>query len=92
VWFLIITINISMAVSAIIPWIQCKPISARWDPTVKGECWPIQVGTKIWVATGAQSSLYDFILAILPWTFLYDLTLKSKEKIGILVCMSMGAV
>lgn len=92
VWFLIITLNISMAVSAMVPWIQCKPINARWDFNVKGECWPLNVGTKIWVATGAQSSAYDFILAVLPWTFLYRLTLRKKEKLGVLVCMSMGVV
>jgi hypothetical protein len=92
VWFLLITLNVSMCVSAMIPWIQCKPINARWDVTVKGECWPTQVGTKIWIATGAQSSAYDFILALLPWTFLYSITLKTREKAGILVAMSMGAV
>jgi len=34
----------------------------------------------------------DFVLAVLPWTFLYTLTLRSKEKVGVLVAMSMGAV
>ncbi|KAK0617731.1 hypothetical protein B0T14DRAFT_434044 [Immersiella caudata] len=92
VWFLIVTLNITMAISAMIPWIQCKPLNARWDVTVKGECWPTQVGTRVWIATGAQSSLYDFILAVLPWTFLYSITLKTKEKVGILVAMSMGAI
>jgi hypothetical protein len=92
VWFLIITLNISLGVSAMIPWIQCKPISARWNPAIKGECWPSQVGAKVWMATGTLSSVYDLILAVLPWTFLYSMTLKRKEKMGILVCMSMGAV
>ncbi|KAK4447208.1 hypothetical protein QBC34DRAFT_496314 [Podospora aff. communis PSN243] len=92
VWFLIITLNITMCVSAMIPWIQCKPLNARWDPDVKGECWDNKVGTKIWIATGAQSSLYDFVLAALPWTFLYSITLRTREKVGVLVAMSMGAV
>jgi hypothetical protein len=34
----------------------------------------------------------DFILAALPWTFLYRLMLRKKEKLGILVAMSMGVV
>lgn len=34
----------------------------------------------------------DFILAVLPWTFLYRLKLKKNEKLGILVAMSMGVV
>jgi hypothetical protein len=32
----------------------------------------------------------DFTLAALPWTFLYNISLKKREKMGILVAMSMG--
>ncbi len=92
VWFLIITLNIAMAFSAMVPWIQCQPVEKRWHFEIEGQCWPGGVGIKIWIATGALSSLYDFVLAVLPWTFLYSLTLKKKEKAGILVAMSMGAV
>lgn len=92
VWFLIITLNISMAFSAAIPWIQCIPIQKMWHPDLDGACWASGVGTKIWIGTGAQSAAWDFILAVLPWTFLRDLTLKRKEKVGVLIAMSMGAV
>lgn len=92
VWFLIVTLNIAMVFSALVPWIQCQPVAKRWRFELEGQCWPLGVGIKIWIATGALSSLYDFILAGLPWTFLYSLTLKKKEKLGILVAMSMGAV
>jgi hypothetical protein len=34
----------------------------------------------------------DFALATIPWTFLWNLSLKSKEKIGVAVAMSMGVV
>lgn len=40
----------------------------------------------------AYSALMDFTLAALPWTFLYHLALRNKEKFGILVAMSMGVV
>lgn len=92
VWFLIVTLNIAMIFSAMVPWIQCEPVSKRWHFELEGHCWPGGVGIKIWIATGALSSLYDFILAVLPWSFLYSLTLKKKEKAGVLVAMSMGAV
>ena len=92
VWFLIITLNIALGFSAMVPWIQCQPVAKRWHFELEGQCWPLAVGIKIWIGTGALSSLYDFILAVLPWTFLYSLTLRKKEKLGILVAMSMGAV
>lgn len=34
----------------------------------------------------------DFVLAVLPWTFLWRLLLKRRELSGILLAMSMGAV
>jgi hypothetical protein len=34
----------------------------------------------------------DFILAILPWKLLWSLQMKSHEKIGVAVCMSIGVL
>lgn len=91
-WFLIVTLNVALGFSAMVPWIQCRPVTKRWHPDLEGECWPLTVGINIWIGTGALSSLSDFVLAVLPWTFLYSLTLRKKEKVGICVAMSMGAV
>ena len=30
-------------------------------------------------------------MAILPWTFIYGMRLRKREKLGILIAMSMGA-
>ena len=92
VWFLIISTNITLGFSAAIPWIQCTPIALTWDKSLDGHCWAPKVGTKIWIATGAYSALVDFVLAAIPWTFLWGIMLKRKEKAGILIAMSMGAV
>ena len=40
----------------------------------------------------AYSALIDFTLAVLPWTFLYNMLLKRREKVGILIAMSMGVM
>jgi len=92
VWFIIISLQVTMGFSAAVPWIQCNPIAKTWDPTLPGTCWAAKVGTKIWIGTGAYSALMDFILAALPWTFLWGLLLRKTEKIGISVAMSMGVV
>ena len=38
VWFLIVTINISLGLSALFQWVKCTPIQASWDVTVQGTC------------------------------------------------------
>lgn len=32
----------------------------------------------------------DWILALIPWSVIMKLNIKTKEKIGIAVCMSLG--
>lgn len=90
VWFIIISLNVTTIVAATVPWVQCNPVQAGWDFSVKGDCWAPKVGTKVWIGLGAYSALMDFVLAALPWTFIYGINLRRKEKIGILIAMSMG--
>ena len=92
VWFIIISLNITLGFSAAIPWIQCTPIAKTWNTTLEGHCWSSGVGVKVWIATGAYSAFLDFFLAFLPWTFLWGIMLRKKEKFGILIAMSMGVM
>jgi hypothetical protein len=34
----------------------------------------------------------DLVLAILPWTVIWKLQMKRKEKIGVALAMSMGVL
>jgi len=34
----------------------------------------------------------DFVLALLPWTVVWGLTMRKTEKIGVAVAMSMGVL
>jgi len=34
----------------------------------------------------------DIVLALLPWTIIWTLSMRKMEKIGVAVCMSMGIV
>lgn len=36
------------------------------------------------------SGVLDIVLAFLPWKIILSLTLNKKEKIGVLLAMSMG--
>ena len=35
---LIISMNMAMGVSALLPWVQCRPINKAWNPRIPGEC------------------------------------------------------
>lgn len=43
VWFLIISMNIFMGLSAIFNFVHCQPVEKFWDFTVEGTCWPPNV-------------------------------------------------
>jgi len=92
VWFILISLNIVMGVSALVPWIQCWPLAKGWDASIEGTCWAPGVGVNIWIPTGAYSAAMDFTLAILPWTFLWKIRMQKREKLGILIAMSMGII
>ena len=54
VWFVIASLNVMAIVSALVPWIQCKPLAKTWDGAVPGTCWAPQVGTKVWIGMGGS--------------------------------------
>ncbi len=38
------------------------------------------------------SGAMDIVLAILPWKIIWALTMNRKEKVGVMVAMSMGVL
>jgi hypothetical protein len=40
----------------------------------------------------AYSGVMDIVLALLPWSIVWNLQMKKKEKIGVAVAMSMGVL
>ncbi|KAK4220525.1 hypothetical protein QBC38DRAFT_462521 [Podospora fimiseda] len=92
VWAIIISINLAGIISATTPWVECTPLQKSWNRALPGKCWTDEAGQTLWVVTSTYLAAIDFILALIPWKFLWGLTLKKKEKWGILIAMSMGVV
>ncbi|KAH7024236.1 hypothetical protein EDB80DRAFT_560096 [Ilyonectria destructans] len=59
VWFLIITTNIFLGFSILIFYIQCRPIKASWDPTVKGVCWDRDGVIKYHIFSGGKGRRWN---------------------------------
>lgn len=92
IWFILITMNIAMWLCAILLFVQCKPIAKNWDRKMEGSCWDGAVQDRYSIFAGSYSAFLDFVLAMFPWLIIRKLQINSNEKIGIIVCMSLGCL
>ncbi|KAK4192345.1 hypothetical protein QBC35DRAFT_374073 [Podospora australis] len=90
VWFIMITVNVSLGVAIALTWGQCTPIEKIWQPDINGHCWPKFYQVRYNIFTAIYSGATDIVLALVPWKIIWTLTMNKKEKFGVLVAMSMG--
>lgn len=90
VWFIIISMNLLMFCDAMYSWVECQPARKHWEIFIDGTCWNPDIAVKFGIAAGAYSGCMDVIMAILPWRIIWETRMERKEKIGVLVAMSMG--
>ncbi|KAK4641831.1 hypothetical protein QC761_504290 [Podospora bellae-mahoneyi] len=90
VWFIIVTVNLSLGVAIALTWGQCTPIAKIWQPNLEGSCWSKHYQVRYNIFTAIYSGAMDIVLALLPWRIIWKLTMNKKEKFGVLVAMSMG--
>ncbi|KAJ5320399.1 hypothetical protein N7508_000682 [Penicillium antarcticum] len=89
-WFVIITMNVVNILTALFVFLQCKDPRHLWNPMIPSQCWPSHVFTNFSLFVGAYSGARDFVLALLPWTIVWNLQMKKKEKFGVAFAMSLG--
>ncbi|KAK4444825.1 hypothetical protein QBC34DRAFT_498002 [Podospora aff. communis PSN243] len=89
-WFIIVTMNIALAITAMTFWVQCTPLEKSWKPSIPGSCKDPTPKLHYDIFSGACSAACDFVLALLPWKLLLGLQLKKTEKFGAAIAMSMG--
>ncbi|KAK8037318.1 hypothetical protein PG991_000664, partial [Apiospora marii] len=90
--FVVVTINLFLNSVWITGFAKCTPIEKVWDSSVEGTCWDKQKLNKWQVFASYYSSIMDFVLAFLPWKTLLNMTMPLREKVGVTVAMSMGAI
>ncbi|KAI0595436.1 hypothetical protein F4775DRAFT_595222 [Biscogniauxia sp. FL1348] len=90
-WFIIISMNALIAISVILRWVQCQPVRKVWDfYGTEGTCLDRNSILAVTYAAAAYSAFMDFVLALLPWPVISKLQMKTSEKIGVSVALSMG--
>jgi hypothetical protein len=90
VWVIIISLNLTLAANALLPFIMCNPTRKVWDHTVSGSCWDSNIILQYGMYAAGYSAAMDFALAFIPWPVIMKLQMKTKEKIGVAICMSLG--
>ena len=61
----------------------CWPIAVRWDPHVKGKCWPIRErGWSMWTQSAANISI-DIVYAISPLIYIRQIRVSRGTRWGI---------
>jgi len=69
---------------------QCTPTAKAWDTTMPGNCDSISRAQDFGYLQGSWSAVTDFILALYPITFFWELQLKRSVKISLCVLMGLG--
>ena len=90
VWFCIGTLFLIMLPSAFNTWIQCTPTAKAWNPSIEGHCWDASITVNYGIFNAAWCAIADFALALLPWTLIWGLQMRLREKVGVGIAMSMG--
>ncbi|CAG9987940.1 unnamed protein product [Clonostachys byssicola] len=90
--FIIVSVNVLMNAIWVAALAMCAPTESVTNSKIPGECWSSPVLFKLSLASSFYSAVLDFILAILPWVILKDMTLSTRERLGVCLAMSLAAL
>ena len=92
VWAAVVVMNVAMLMQPVFVWVKCDPVEKNWRPLVPGKCWDLGVSNGYGVFSGVLSGVCDVMFAVLPWHLVWGLRMRRKEKVGVVVAMSMGVL
>ncbi|KAH6951728.1 hypothetical protein DER45DRAFT_576944 [Fusarium avenaceum] len=90
--FVIVTINVTMNLVWIFGLAKCSPLARVFDKKVPGTCWDPTKLLTYQLFAAYYSAILDFVLALLPWVILMRMTMRRRERLGVAVAMSLGAI
>ncbi|KAK0714113.1 hypothetical protein B0T26DRAFT_651094 [Lasiosphaeria miniovina] len=85
VLFILISLTATLGMSAVLIWTQCFFNNGSG-------CIDIEVSLGYNMFSCVYSATMDVLLAFLPWKYIWSLEMSKKERIGVVVAMSMGVL
>ncbi|KAK2596317.1 hypothetical protein N8I77_013213 [Diaporthe amygdali] len=92
VWCLLVSVNILMDVGLILNFMKCDDEPGLTMSPNEMWCWTNLTAANYNVFSAAWSGLADIVLALLAWVIILPMQMRSNEKIGVAVAMSLGLV
>ncbi|RYO65651.1 hypothetical protein AA0116_g2385 [Alternaria tenuissima] len=90
VWFAIITLFAFAVPVAVLPWTLCKPLTKTFVDILPGTCVDKHPSVQYGRFQAVWAAIMDISLALLPWKVLWNLKMRTAEKIGVGIAMSLG--
>ncbi|KAK0649871.1 hypothetical protein B0T16DRAFT_325190 [Cercophora newfieldiana] len=91
-WFIIVTANLVLIPGILSTWVPaCGDPRARFRP-VNYMCYDLNILQYLGSATMTYMGVIDILLALFPWFVLRTVQLQTREKIGLTIAMSLGAI
>lgn len=90
VWFCVATLFAVMLPSAFVAYAQCRPMAKAWNAALEGTCVDAHKLIAYGIFNAAWCAAADFALALMPWGILRGLQMRTREKLGVGIAMSMG--
>ncbi|KAK3345825.1 hypothetical protein B0T25DRAFT_264654 [Lasiosphaeria hispida] len=84
VWYILLTLAATLGLSCALVWIECFEFKRQ------SSCVTVDVSVKYNMFSCVYSAVMDVALAFLPWKFIWTLQMSKKERIGVVIAMSMG--
>ncbi|KAI4207934.1 MAG: hypothetical protein LQ346_000271 [Caloplaca aetnensis] len=89
-WVLIAFVAASHFVQVLIFLIQCRPLNALWDPTVKGTCFSAHVVYTAGYTNYGLDALTDIVCACIPIFVIQRLQMNKRTKTALCLLMGLG--
>ncbi|KAH1689176.1 hypothetical protein KXV68_003454 [Aspergillus fumigatus] len=77
-------------VSAVLPLSICRNVRILWDPTTKTTCGDVHAVIKFAYYSNTANSACDLFLAVFPTLIFWNLNLKMRIKISLIILLSLG--
>ncbi|KAK8121313.1 hypothetical protein PG999_005433 [Apiospora kogelbergensis] len=90
IWIAMIALMGASISTCFVFWLQCTPPAYLWDRRIKGYCH--LDSTPVSMTLCIICVVVDFFFALFPWLFIWQLNMESREKIMILISMSLGVI
>ncbi|OJJ36003.1 hypothetical protein ASPWEDRAFT_741100 [Aspergillus wentii DTO 134E9] len=91
-WTVMMLQLICNIISAILPLSICRNVRILWDPTVKTSCGNVVSVVQFSYFSSSVNTATDLFLALFPTYIFWNLNLKLRIKITLIVLMSLGIV